>query len=64
MGKIAFLFHGGKNRKFPYYLRNVLRYQCPSMLYRRALSALLEEIESRSGAACIKERIDYDSRLA
>lgn len=64
MGKIAFLFHGGKNRKFPYYLRNVLLYQCPSMLYRRALSALLEEIESRSDAACIKERIDYDNRLA
>ena len=63
MGKIAFLLHSGKNRKFPYYFRNYLRYLWPAAFCRRALPSLLAEMASRSDAAYIRQRIDYYNRL-
>lgn len=63
MGGLRFLLNSGKNKKFPYYSRNGLRYLCPTFLCRRKLASLLSEAASRNDAEYIQSRVDYYNRL-
>lgn len=60
---ITFLLNSGKNRKLPYYLRNGIRYFCPTAFCRYALPAILEKVRNRDDADYIFSRVDYYCRL-
>ncbi len=63
MGGLHFLLNSGKNKKFPYYLRNYVRYLYPPMLCRRALNSLLDEISRRDDADYILHRVEYYNHM-
>lgn len=55
--------HSGKNQKFPYYLRNVMRLAFPSGICRLRLEKMLAQIEQRNDKDYIKDRVDYYCKL-
>ena len=56
--------HSGKNLKFPYYLKNVMRLVLPSFFCRLRLRKTLAQIEKRNDKDYIKDRVDYYCKLS
>ena len=62
---LNYLLHSGKNRKLPYYLRNVARaYLLPDALFRARRGALMRSLEQRPDKDYILDRVNYYCRLA
>lgn len=55
--------HSGKNQKFPYYVRNIIRMLSPNFLLRMRLKKVLSQAAQRPDRAYIFERVDYYNRL-
>lgn len=63
MNATPIFLHGGKNAKFPYFLRAVLRELLPWSLCRARRESLLASIQGRSDRDEIEDRAAYCCRL-
>lgn len=61
--KLHFIFHSGKNRKLPYYIRSYCRLAIPYCLSYKSPHKMLAEIDGRPDAGYIRERAEYYCNL-
>lgn len=63
MSQSISLKKSGKNSKFAYYIRNILRYLTPSIIYRYRLKNILIHINERNDKEYILDRAEYYNKL-
>ncbi len=63
MNSSFLLKKSGKNSKFIYYGKNMLRYLIPKFILRARLKYILESIEKREDKEYIYERVNYYNKL-
>ncbi|MDR0972769.1 MAG: lipopolysaccharide biosynthesis protein [Prevotellaceae bacterium] len=62
---LKYVFRTGKNSRFPYILRNLVRYYIePNAYFRRRRERLLAALEQRDDKAYILDRVNYYCKLS
>lgn len=63
MASIKTITNSGKNRKFPFYLKNIIKNLIPNVWCRMRLKWILSSLDKRPDREYIKERVDYYCKL-
>lgn len=61
--KLLYTFHSGKNPKFIYYGKNLLRQWMPKCFYRNRRERYLKQLDKRKDREYILDRVDYYCKL-